>query len=564
MSSFPHKCHQWHNNAPGDTTPLLDYQRINGFPTAHFVPDDDLPSAYATQHSALPIKNAADVNLWHQRLGHLSYDAVEHIPDYMDDGVEFTANTHRTRMCDTCELSRAREQVSRRPKIRATIPFDTITVDMIHETDPSLDGSRYIFHAADDATHLHFSAPITRKTEFITKLKEVLIFIRLQLNLTVRTIVLDNEFNTSEFRRWCAEHGIQLIPSAPHAHQQIGLGERAGGIISQVARSLRIEAGFPTFLWPYLYGTSTYLLNRAPIARLRWQTPISMFYKLRGWSHRPSISNLRLIGSKCYVRIPQEHSEYHPGRKLDERAWIGWLVGFNASNIWTVWLPERNRIIRARDVRIDEATLYKDNHTLVPDSTASNFTDETLTTVDLTDTMLIRDGQPEYFDQFEPLDILHSQLRSHGLSIAESTYRATELLEFSDNSNEQPSEKRVRFQLPTPEDTPQPESTSGDPPQSGSAQNDLPPSHTLPTGDSDLGLGLGEVEDAYVDAPDTPSRHNEVDTTFTEDNIIPRRTRSGRIFYMENIMQRLIEQQGLKTVFQHHQTNVADKGYISS
>lgn len=66
------------------------------------------------------------------------------------------------------------------------------------------------------------------------------------------------------------------------------------------------------------------------------------------------------------------------GHKLDERAWIGWLVGFNASNIWTVWLPDRNRATRARDARIDETILYKDNHTL-QEYTAQNLTDETIT-----------------------------------------------------------------------------------------------------------------------------------------------------------------------------------------
>jgi hypothetical protein len=47
------------------------------------------------------------------------------------------------------------------------------------------------------------------------------------------------------------------------------------------------------------------------------------------------------------------------GDKLEDRTFEGFLVGYDASNIYRVWIPTTNRVIRVRDVRfIDE--LYKD------------------------------------------------------------------------------------------------------------------------------------------------------------------------------------------------------------
>jgi hypothetical protein len=53
------------------------------------------------------------------------------------------------------------------------------------------------------------------------------------------------------------------------------------------------------------------------------------------------------------------------GDKLKDRTFEGFLVGYDASNIYRVWLPNTNRVIQVRDVRfIDE--LYKDKQSTLP------------------------------------------------------------------------------------------------------------------------------------------------------------------------------------------------------
>lgn len=37
---------------------------------------------------------------------------------------------------------------------------------------------------------------------------------------------------------------------------------------------------------------------------------------------------------------------------------MGWLIRTKAINIYKVWIPQSNRVITSRDVRIDEKILY--------------------------------------------------------------------------------------------------------------------------------------------------------------------------------------------------------------
>ena len=50
--------------------------------------------------------------------------------------------------------------------------------------------------------------------------------------------------------------------------------------------------------------------------------------------------------------------------KLDARADIGYLVGYDLRNIWRIWRPNDHAILRARDVKFNEQCLYDPNDNL--------------------------------------------------------------------------------------------------------------------------------------------------------------------------------------------------------
>src|SRR5271167_944321 len=48
-------------------------------------------------------------------------------------------------------------------------------------------------------------------------------------------------------------------------------------------------------------------------------------------------------------------------KRLNPKAWIGFLIGYNSSNIYRIWIPAQNKVISTRDVIFNEDELFSGN-----------------------------------------------------------------------------------------------------------------------------------------------------------------------------------------------------------
>ena len=130
-----------------------------------------------------------------------------------------------------------------------------------------------------------------------------------------------------DFEDLITELGISYEPSAPNTPEQNGHSERKGGVLSMKARAMRIDAGLPNYLWPWIYKTAGYIMNRTPMQKHQWKTS---FENITGG--QPNIGHLRKFGCKAYPidkGIPRKE-------KLQPRAHIGYLVGYDSINIFNI------------------------------------------------------------------------------------------------------------------------------------------------------------------------------------------------------------------------------------
>jgi hypothetical protein len=63
---------------------------------------------------------------------------------------------------------------------------------------------------------------------------------------------------------------------------------------------------------------------------------------------------MRLIGCRAYVL----NRSLKRADKLESRALIGHLVGYNSTNIFRIWLPTKDEVIRTRDVVFEPTKFY--------------------------------------------------------------------------------------------------------------------------------------------------------------------------------------------------------------
>ena len=312
----------------------------------------------------------ATTKIWHDRLGHPGRDVIDHLKEHTDAVITQSSTTLGGGDCEACRLAKATQQISRVPTTRGEYPMDFVHFDLIHY-HRALNGARYLFHLIDTHSGFHVVQDF-RDRSAPTIQPYILGFAQWVLNQgsRVRHLHTDDERALLGFNQYLQHRGIEFTRSSPYNANQNPHAERAGSVLTTLIRTMLIHAGLPETLWPWVAHAAAYILNRRPTQRLQWHTPTEILYK----GKKQSLRAIRVIGCKAYVLRKTRPQ----GDKLSPRVWIGYLVGFQASNIWHIWDPASQRVITARDVQFDESALYKDTLRDIPQLTQHTPDDTTI------------------------------------------------------------------------------------------------------------------------------------------------------------------------------------------
>ncbi|KAI0998112.1 hypothetical protein K3495_g10081 [Podosphaera aphanis] len=157
----------------------------------------------------------------------------------------------------------------------------------------------------------------------------------------------------------CNELGISFEPTVKGTPEQNGPAERAGGTLTMKARVMRIHGNLPKSLANELFKTARYILNRTPTQFLNWKTPYEMV-----WERKPLVSHMRPIGYQAFTL----NQHILKGDKTASRALIGHLVRYQGTNIFRIWLPNKDDVIVTRDVVFEPTIFYTGTQKYAADS----------------------------------------------------------------------------------------------------------------------------------------------------------------------------------------------------
>src|SRR5882672_5406239 len=105
-------------------------------------------------------------------------------------------------------------------------------------------------------------------------------------------------------------------------------------------------------MWAEAISTHVYIRNRCPTSIL----PNHITPHERVYGHPPSIGHLRVFGSKCFIKVPDENRS-----KLDDKASECRLIGFEGDSIYLVVNSNRKRM-RSRNVIFMEGTANRSSN----------------------------------------------------------------------------------------------------------------------------------------------------------------------------------------------------------
>jgi len=142
--------------------------------------------------------------------------------------------------------------------------------------------------------------------------------------------------------------GIAIEQSMPHQHQQNGRAERAIRTIMEKAQCLCFTACLPQSWWEFCINHTVYLINRTPIARLEWQTPMESLIKVK-----PDLSELCVFSCGAYMFLPKEVRANKLAPRSELMTYIGYETGVKG---WHFMRPS-GAIFTGATVTFDE-TLF--------------------------------------------------------------------------------------------------------------------------------------------------------------------------------------------------------------
>ncbi|KAE8692624.1 Retrovirus-related Pol polyprotein from transposon TNT 1-94 [Hibiscus syriacus] len=233
---------------------------------------------------------------------------------------------------------------------------------------PSLAGSLYYVTFIDDSTRKVWVYFLKKKSEVFDTFRKWKAMVENENGMKVKRLRSDNggEYRNRRFREFCANNGIKMETTVPMTPQQNGVAERMNKTLNERARSMRIHAGLPKFLWAEAINTAAYLINRGPSVPLDGRIPEEV------WSKKEiNLSHLRVFGCISYVHIDSAERS-----KLDAKSNKCAFVGYGGDEFgYRFWDYENRKIIRSRDVIFNENVMYKDRSTV--ESSSSNTKAET-------------------------------------------------------------------------------------------------------------------------------------------------------------------------------------------
>ncbi|TPX13082.1 uncharacterized protein E0L32_006508 [Thyridium curvatum] len=348
---------------------VIDFHRSQGW--ANKQQSDEAANAASSRKPSPESKARYDT--WHRRMGHLNDEALGHL-SANTRGVVIAGKSDQP--CQACVEAKAKQQVSRRPSGRpAEHPFGRIHLDLFAMPD-CLDGSTVALIIKDEFSGLKVTYPLPDKKKYtlLETLHNYCSLVDRQWGLQVQRGRSDNEpaLNADAIEEWKQHEGIVWEPSPIYTHQPNGHAERSGGVIRTKANAMLFDAGLPTDLASEAYKAATYLYNRSPRRANGWKSPEETIRQwcqenghwIPGGLNQPDLSHIKEYGSKAHCLKDEYHNATISTKaKHQPRTEIGYLVGYEDTNIWRIWIPEKRKVVPLRDVTFEEGSFFKkENH----------------------------------------------------------------------------------------------------------------------------------------------------------------------------------------------------------
>lgn len=301
-------------------------------------------------------------DLWHARLGHVSYGKLKEImKKSMVKGLP-NLDVRDDIVCAGCQYGKAHQLPYKESEYQAKAPLELIHSDVFGPVkQPSISQYRYMVTFIDDFSRYVWVDFMKEKSETLNKFIEFKEKVEKEIGRRIQCLRTDNggEYTSDEFERYLQRQNIKRQLTCPGTPQQNGVAERKNRHLAEICRSMLHAKNVPPRFWAEGMKTAAYVINRLPQAKLG----VSPYEKL--WKVKPTVGYFKVFGCVCYVFVPD-----HLRSKFDKKAVRCIFVGYDSRRKgWKCCDPVTGRCYISRNVVFDEASSWwSPQAVLLPDS----------------------------------------------------------------------------------------------------------------------------------------------------------------------------------------------------
>ncbi|KAK2990000.1 hypothetical protein RJ640_009738 [Escallonia rubra] len=228
--------------------------------------------------SAASVTSQNSLELWHSRLGHVSFSCLHPL---VSSGLLGVVSSKKFD-CLPCQLAKQTALSFHLSTSVSSAPFDLVHSD-IWGLSPStiMGGFKYFVIFIDDYSRFTWLYLMRNRAELSQIYHTFVTMVKTQFSCHIKLFRTDNamEYKSEEFLRLLKKNGTITHRSCPITSQQNGRAERKHRHILDTVRALLISASCPETFWGKAALTAIYTINRVPSPTIGNQTPYDRLYE---------------------------------------------------------------------------------------------------------------------------------------------------------------------------------------------------------------------------------------------------------------------------------------------
>ncbi|CAL9014755.1 unnamed protein product [Prunus brigantina] len=224
-------------------------------------------------------------DLWHMRLGHVSYHKLSVImKKSMLKGLP-KLDVRTDTVCAGCQYGKAHQLPYEGSKFKAKEPLELIHSDVFGPVkQPSISGMRYMVTFIDDFSRYVWVFFMKEKSDTFSKFKEFKEIVEGEMGKKIICLRTDNggEYTSNEFCQYLRESRIRHQFTCANTPQQNGVAERKNRHLAEICRSMLHAKNVPGRFWAEAMRTAAHVINKLPQPRCYTSRDV-VFHEASSW-----------------------------------------------------------------------------------------------------------------------------------------------------------------------------------------------------------------------------------------------------------------------------------------